>query len=63
MGTDTFDERDLQEDTPPPRLVGHNTLFELVAKDCEMCEYKRICTEENSICRLLNKVNLRNELK
>lgn len=63
MGTDTFGFNG-DEETPPPRLIGHQTLFELVAKgDCTICKFSRYCTYVNSICRTLSKVNLWEELK
>jgi hypothetical protein len=61
MGTDTFDERDLQ-DAPPPRMIGHQTLFELVAKQsCLMCSLKEYCdrvNDDNMICNILKNIDL-----
>ena len=47
---------------PPPRMVGHQTLFELVAKDnCLKCVFKKYCDnvhDDNKICNAVQSVNL-----
>lgn len=65
MGTDTFDERDLAEDTPPPRKVGHQTLFELVAKDdCKNCTFCAYCKGSNeNLCSIINRHEPWSDLK
>ena len=54
------------EETPPPRLIGHQTLFELVVKDdCNKCVFNEHCKENKdayNLCDFLSFVDLWAEL-